>query len=244
LDRVALDEHNRVEDIHWWFLGRRRIILDRLVRLVPPGSGRLVVEIGCATGGNLAAIAKSYRALGIEPDESAAERARTKSGAEVLIGALPEAARLVPPDASAVLCLDVLEHILDDEGALAALAEHLAPSVPLIITVPALPSLFGAHDRALGHHRRYTRSELIDKVEVAGFHVDFAGHFNSLLLPPAWIWRKIRGDYGTGTDLAPVPAPINLVLARVFGAERYLMRYFRLPLGLSLLMEAHTPAPS
>lgn len=244
MDRAALEEHDRIEDIHWWFTARRRIILDRLARLVPPAPDRLVVEVGCGTGANLAALAARYRVLGIEPDAIAAERARQKSGADVLVGALPACAALIPDEAAVVLCLDVLEHVADDAAALGALAAQIRPGAVLMVTVPALPSLFGAHDRALGHHRRYRRSELIDKVEAAGFHVDFAGHFNSLLLPPAWIWRKIRGDHGSGTDLAPVPAPINLVLARVFGAERYLMRYFRLPLGLSLLMEAHTPAPS
>jgi len=238
LDRAALDEHDRVEDVHWWFTARRRIVLDRLSRLVPPAPDRLVVEVGCGTGANLAALAARYRVLGIEPDAIAAERARQKSGAPVLVGALPEAAGLIPAEAAAVLCLDVLEHVAEDRAALAALAARLRPGAALLVTVPAGPGLFGAHDRALGHCRRYTRGELASKLGAAGFQVQFISYFNTLLLPPAWLWRRLRGDRGARTDLALPWAPVNWLLGPIFGFERLLLRLVRLPVGLSLIAEA------
>ena len=241
MDRAALDEHDRVEDVHWWFRVRRRIVLDRLARLVPPAPDRLVVEVGCGTGANLAALAARYRVLGIEPDAVAAERARQKSGAAVLVGALPEAAGLIPAEAAAVLCLDVLEHVDEDRAALAALAARMRPGAALLVTVPAGPGLFGAHDRALGHCRRYTRGELAGKLGAAGFQVQFISHFNTLLLPPAWLWRRLRGERGSGTDLRLPPASVNWLLGRIFGLERLLLRLARLPAGLSLIAEARMP---
>jgi SAM-dependent methyltransferase len=238
LDRAALDEHDRVEDVHWWFLARRRIVLDRLSRLVPPAPDRLVVEVGCGTGANLAALAARYRVLGIEPDAIAAERARQKSGAAVLVGALPEAAGLIPAEAAAVLCLDVLEHVAEDRAALAALAARMRPGAALLVTVPAGPGLFGAHDRALGHCRRYTRRELAGKLIAAGFQVQFISYFNTLLLPPAWLWRRLRGGRGARTDLTLPWAPVNWLLGLIFGFERLLLRLARLPAGLSLIAEA------
>jgi len=238
LDSAALEEHDRIENAHWWFRARRRILLDRLMKLVSPGGGNLVVEIGCATGGNLAALARHYGVLGIEPDAGAADRAREKSGAEVIVGGLPECAASVPPAAAAVLCLDVLEHVEDDTGSLERLYAAMRPGAVLLVTVPAGPGLFSAHDRALGHRRRYARSELAGKLSSAGFEVSFISHFNTLLFPAAWLWRKIRGDRGGGTDLAVPPAPLNWLLGRVFGIERLLLRAARLPVGLSLLAEA------
>ena len=238
MDRATLEEHDRLEEHHWWFLARRRIIIERLCRLVPPDKRTLVVEIGCATGGNLKELVKHYRVLGIEPDAAAAGRAEVKSGAEVLIGALPAAAAMVPPDASAILCLDVLEHVEDDVAALRGLHEHMSRGAVLLVTVPAIPSLFGAHDKALGHYRRYSRSELAAKLTAGGFPATVISHFNALLLPPAWLWRKIRGDRGKGTDLVVLPTPLNGLLAAVFGMERFLMRICSLPIGLSLLAEA------
>ncbi len=238
MDRAALEEHDRVETVHWWFVARRRIILDRLARLVSPGAGKLVVEIGCATGGNLAALAERYRVLGIEPDATAAARAREKSGAEVIVGGLPECAAELPADAAAVLCLDVLEHVDDDVDALRRLHAAMSPGCALLATVPAGPGLFGAHDRALGHRRRYGRRELAGKLSRAGFEITFLSGFNSLLFPAAWLWRKLRGDRGAGTDLGVPPRPLNRLLGGIFGLERLLLRVVRLPAGLSLIAEA------
>jgi SAM-dependent methyltransferase len=238
LDRNALAEHDRIEDTHWWFVARRQLLLDRLRRRIRPSKDIRVLEIGCGTGGNLAAFNSVYAASGVEPDAIAAARAREKSGAPVTVGALPAAAAMIPAGVAAVLCLDVLEHVADDGAALAALANHMPADALLVITVPAGPSLLGAHDRALGHYRRYTRAELIAKLRAAGLEIVFVSYFNSLLFPIAWLWRKFRGNRGTRTDMAPPPAAINWCLAKVFGLERWLLGLLPFPLGLSLLAEA------
>ncbi len=54
-----------------------------------------------------------------------------------------------------VVCQNVLEHIADDEAALAEMARVLAPGGRLALLVPSGPTLFGSLDDAYGHWRRY-----------------------------------------------------------------------------------------
>ena len=68
-----------------------------------------------------------------------------------------------------VVCLNVLEHIEDHEGALQRLYEVLMPGGRLALFVPADQNLFGTMDTQVGHFRRYSREELQRLVEAAGF---------------------------------------------------------------------------
>ncbi|MCS7312864.1 MAG: class I SAM-dependent methyltransferase, partial [Acidobacteria bacterium] len=89
----------------------------------------------------------------------------------------------VPPDGhwpDTALCVNVLEHIEDDMGALRAIHASLVPGGRLLLFVPAHPWLYGTVDRAIGHFRRYTKSDLLAKLKTAGFHVDRLWPFNLL----------------------------------------------------------------
>jgi len=67
---------------------------------------------------------------------------------------------------------NVLEHIEDDVEALKNIKNKMAVNGKLVIYVPALPVLFSDFDVSVGHYRRYTKKELIDKVTSAGFKVE------------------------------------------------------------------------
>lgn len=83
--------------------------------------------------------------------------------------------------------LNVLEHIEDDVSALKACHDKIKLGGRLLIYVPAFQILYSSMDRNVGHFRRYTRSELSEKVRAAGFdiikneYVDCAGFLASLL---------------------------------------------------------------
>jgi len=71
-----------------------------------------------------------------------------------------------------VVCLNVLEHIEDHEGALQRLHEVLVPGGRLALFVPADQNLFGTMDTQVGHFRRYSREELQQLMEAAGFETE------------------------------------------------------------------------
>ncbi len=92
---------------------------------------------------------------GVETDPALLARARER-GLDARAGALPDAIPLEPGRWDAVCLFDVLEHLDDEAGALAACRRLLAPGGRLFVTVPAYAWLWSRHDELLGHRRRYT----------------------------------------------------------------------------------------
>lgn len=142
--------------------------------------------------------------------------------------------------------LDVLEHIDDDAGALAALHDLLRPRGRLLITVPAYQWLWSGHDVVAHHRRRYTARQLRSRLAEAGFAVSYLSYFNTFLFPLIATKRllsRISGWEG-GSDMEAGTSPVaSRVLRTVFGAERHLLRWFRLPFGVSIVVLA-TPQAS
>jgi hypothetical protein len=133
----------------------------------------------------------------------------------------------------------VLEHIPEDVPALAALRTKLAPGGRILVTVPAMPWLWSAHDIAHHHQRRYTPASLNKVFHDAGLKPIHQTHFNSLLFPLIVAVRalhKLTGREG-GDDEMP-SRPVNAVLAALFGAERHWVTTLSIPFGVSMAMVA------
>lgn len=77
-----------------------------------------------------------------------------------------------------IVCSNVLEHIEKDEFALSQFFNLLKNNGRLLLLVPNNPSLYGKADEKLGHYRRYTKDEIIDKATKAGFCVKHIQNFN------------------------------------------------------------------
>jgi hypothetical protein len=133
----------------------------------------------------------------------------------------------------------VIEHINDDRAAMASIASRLKTGGKLVVTVPAHPWMWSAHDVVNHHKRRYSKRELRSLIESSPLRLDAIGYFNSLLFPVAVAERlssKLRGK--DEADLSLPPALINTALERVFAAERHLVGRLPLPPGLSLFAVA------
>lgn len=90
-----------------------------------------------------------------------------------------------------IVCLDVLEHIDDDELAIKNLRYILKKNGHLIVSVPALRFLYGIRDKKVGHYRRYSRVELIEKLRTSGFDVVSIRYWNFLGVLPFLVSEKI-----------------------------------------------------
>nr|WP_269204993.1 methyltransferase domain-containing protein [Motilibacter aurantiacus] len=115
-----------------------------------------VLEVGCGQGAAGARLAALGRYVGLEPDQQsyavAVERVGA-AGGTVRHGSLET---LAPDERFDLVCaFEVLEHIEDDRGALAAWVDRLRPGGSLLLSVPAYQRRFAAADELVGHYRRY-----------------------------------------------------------------------------------------
>src|SRR5712692_6404317 len=103
---------------HWWFIGRRAILLAEMARWLPRRRCR-VAELGCGSGGLLEALGRFGSAVGVEADPALLETARQR-GLDCRPGSLPSDVPLPSGEWDAVCLFDVLEHLDDESAALGA----------------------------------------------------------------------------------------------------------------------------
>jgi ubiquinone/menaquinone biosynthesis C-methylase UbiE len=232
-----------VDEHHWWYRGRRRIIRGELDRLPIP-DGAQVLDAGCGSGRTLEELVDYGEVHGIELSEAAAEVARGRGCGEVQIGRL-EQLPWADESFDLITCLDVLEHTPDDRRALRELLRVSKPGAWMVATVPAYQSLWSYHDEANHHFRRYERATFRAAAVGGGWHVERMTSFNTLLFPPAAIVRLAQRRQRNGSaknDLNIGPPWLNRVLERPMGLEaRWLGRGRTLPAGLSLLAVLRKP---
>ena len=194
-----------------------------------------ILEVGCGSGGNLAMLQTIGQTQAIEYDREAMDYARGRSGVNVVQGGLPD--DLPVPDAAydLIVLTDVLEHIGPDRSSIAALSRKLAPGGRLLVTVPAMPWLWSAHDVVHHHHRRYTCVSLRAVIEAGGMRIEKIGYFNMLLFPLAVFLRALKFVAGdrSGDDAMPSPV-VNRALRALFACEKHLIGRVRFAFGLSV----------
>lgn len=243
MDRETYDRMRVLQETHWWFVARRRILADQIARLPLPADPR-ILEVGCGPGGNLDMLKRFGHVEAIEPDAESRDYAAGRAGVTVRSGLLPD--RL--PDFEApfdmIAAFDVIEHVDDDAGAIRALGSLLNPGGVLVTTVPAGAWMWSRHDEHHHHKRRYALPAYRRLFEGAGLSVRRATHFNTLLFPPiaaVRLLQKLTRSEGGNDEAVPAPA-INAALTRLFAAEAGLLRAVDLPFGVSILLIAERPA--
>jgi SAM-dependent methyltransferase len=229
-----------VDDRHWWYRGRRRILRAELDRLPLP-AGAQILDAGCGSGRTMAELERYGQVRGIELSPEAAGVARSRGHGEVVTGPLEQ----LPWDDATfdlITCLDVLEHVPDERAAMQELARVCKPGGWTVLTVPAYQALWSYHDEVNHHYRRYGRRTLRAAVTGAGWRIERMTSFNSLLLAPAATVRiaerrlRSRASSNGGSALHLGPRWINAALEAPLRLEaRWLTRGGKLALGLSLL---------
>ncbi len=239
------DDLAAAEARHFWFEARNRLIIAALDKHFP--AARSFLDLGCGTGGVLAAI----------------DRARTDlalCAGDALLAGLERAKRRVPGASFVQLDIrrlpyerefdvigifDVLEHLDDDEGVLREVRRATKPGGGAIITVPQHPSLWSALDEFSRHRRRYTRAGLLDAVRRAGFEVERVTSFMTFVLPVLLLSRIGKRDAAMLDPVAElkIASAPNAVLRAICRLEAATIAAgWSWPAGGSLLVVARAPS--
>jgi len=231
----------KVEESHWWYIGRRRIIasfVERICREIKDRTPR-ILDVGCGTGANLMMLSEFGDAEGVDISEDALSFCRERGLKNVRHGA----AEKLPYDDETfdlVTALDVVEHLDDDVAGLSEMRRVLRPGGHLLLFVPTFMFLWGVQDEVSNHRRRYRMPELRRAVEKAGFRVERTTYANITFFMPVLLIRKFMRLTGlrTATENSINISALNGLFGRVFGAESSLLRHTNLPFGVSGLCVA------
>jgi SAM-dependent methyltransferase len=231
----------RQEPSSFWFRSRNRLVVQLLRRHFP--AAKNLLEVGCGTGFVLSGIRDAIPELVL-------------SGSDLYVDGLDFASRRLPgvelyqmdcrrlpfeAEFDVICALDVLEHVTEDDVALAEMFRSVRPGGGVVVSVPQHRGLWSAADDYAHHKRRYRRSELASKLSAAGFHVSRVTSFVSVLLPLMVASRAQQRDpssYDPTTEYR-MPRMVDRTLETILDAERWLIeRGISLPAGGSLFAVA------
>ncbi|SFU91520.1 Methyltransferase domain-containing protein [Polaromonas sp. YR568] len=185
----------------------------------------------------LGALEQIGETSGMDMSDDAINFSREIFSGLVKKGMLPDAVPYPDKYFSLVTALDVIEHVEDDRAALSAIYAKMAPNGRGVITVPAFMFLWSEHDVLNEHKRRYRLDDLRTKLLDAGFTIEKLSYFNTFLFPLISLVRIANNLLRRkgGSDVELPPSFINYTLKKIFGAEKYFLRFLNFPFGVSLL---------
>jgi SAM-dependent methyltransferase len=219
------DLHRQIELTHWWFLARREIMCRIVQAIVPQGQGRLVIDVGCGTGANIAALGEDYDCVGIDTSSQGIELARQRfERIRFIEGQAPDDLGDLAVRADVFLVMDVLEHVRDEFFMFSKLLRAVRPGAYVLITVPADLRLWSPHDESFGHYRRYDSHRFREIWRGLPVEERLVSYFNSRLYPAVRLARSIarwrgRAVGAADTDFSLPWRPVNSLLSRVFAGE-------------------------
>ena len=231
----------RVEQSHWWHIGRRKILagfVEEICRDVTDRRPR-ILDVGCGTGANLLMLSKYGNAEGVDISEDALAFCRERGLDKVRLGAGEE----LPYDDGTfdlVTAFDVVEHMDDDLAGLSEMRRVLRPDGRVLLFVPTFMFLWGLQDDVSNHRRRYRLSELRRVLERAGFEIERTTYANITFFLPILLIRKLMRLTGikAATENNINVTALNGVLGKLFGMEGRILKYMNLPFGVSGLCVA------
>lgn len=226
-----------IQKKHWWFVTKKEIVSDLIRRHFTSRAGAKVLDIGCGSGLMLNALQDVGQTYGMDISDEAIKFSKEIFTGEVKKGSLPEQIPYEEEFFDLITALDVIEHVERDIDSLKVIHSHLALNGKAIITVPAYMFLWSSFDELNEHKRRYTLSELNEKLVQAGFTVERISYYNSFLFPVVFLVRMFNSIFKRdGSSEVEMPSRlINILLRKIFGLEKYILNYINLPYGVSIL---------
>ena len=231
-----------VENSHWWHHHKRGVVHQMIRKFTRKGR---VLDVGTGTGKILEELQrKGWEVTGVDGEKEAIiwckKRGVIVKQADINKEKLPFAAAKF----DLVLMLDVLEHISDEQGIIKEIKRALKPGGVLIVTVPAYQWLYSYWDKMMGHERRYSCGSLKKLMANNGFNILYLSYFSCLVLFPAILVRffkslfKVKEEPISDFQTLPLKLISEPILRSYVFLEQILLKFVKLPFGLSLILVA------
>jgi len=241
MDGYLLEKFNEIERLHWWWEGRRQLIKQ----LLGKKRYKKILDVGCGTGENLVFLETLFpktKLYGIDLYQRAVTFAKNRGHKKIFRA---NAVNLPFKDNffDAVLFLDVLEHIKDDQSAVEEAKRVLKEKGRIIITSPALGFIWSEHDIKQGHQKRYTKREIRNLAQNVGLKTSFISYFNFFLSLPIIVIRLLSrvklfrafSNYDNSINFDIVNfVVLNSFLKRIFVFEIKMLKDIKFPFGISI----------
>lgn len=240
MDKRFEKKYHLLEEFHWWFVSRREIISQLMEH---HEKDIRILEIGCS-GGQLLGMLKRMgfeNAIGIDISSDAIKLCQDKNLNNAFV---MDACKLAFNENKfdLIVASDVLEHIEKDLNAVSEWTRVLKGGGSIICFVPAFMFLWRNHDVANQHFRRYNRQQLSVLFEKNGLSIIRTSYWNFFLFFPIsminFFMNKIDRPSELKDELFQVPRLTNKVIYLLLKYENKLLRYFNLPVGVSLFLIA------
>lgn len=217
---------------------RQRALNELVLSFV---KGKTVFEVGCGSGTLLKLLyQKGFIFSGCDPSliqcRLAKKRLKKVNGPTDTIFqlALADTSKWKKRYFDTIICLDVLEHIKNDKGAMRQLVRLVKPGGRLILVVPALPLLWSRRDVIYGHFRRYTKTKFQELINTIPVRIIFLRYWNTIGAMITFILYRcgldLDVDYLTVTQRQPLRSVNTLVGLWLSIVEQHIL----FPFGLSL----------
>lgn len=213
MDASEIETLDRLESIHWWYESRRRLLSNWTLSLIPACD---ILDLGSASGGNTKVLLDlGFQVTSLEFSQVGVDLQKAK-GIKVIKGDARNTG-LRSSTFDAVICLDVLEHIEEDFQVILEILRVSKPGAKFLFSVPEDPTLWSSHDEAVSHVRRYTREQFQKLLMENGLSIVDVWSTNIFIKPLV----RIARHFTSGSNLGPVPVPINWMLLQVSELEHF-----------------------
>lgn len=230
-----------LEDNYWWHVGRKSIISHQMKRL-DLNKRPKILNIGCGTGGMIPLFEQYGDVTNTDISDEAIKFCR-QHGYKNVVKYNGKKLPFNTREFDMVIATDVLEHIENDDDALAEWRKLLKPNGHLLITVPAYQWLWSEHDESLHHYRRYSASQLHNKVNQNGYKVIKRSYAIAFSFPVIVAYRLVSSVSGKdkskkASSYVILPKLINDLFTNLLRVEARILKYANFPFGTSILIIA------
>lgn len=237
MNNWELRKLHKVETYYWWHVGRKRILETFLGRISLPKDSK-ILDVGCGTGETTKFLANFGKVWGVDISRKALDFCR-EQGLERLEKSSATDLSFGDQSFDLVAMLDIVEHVEGDDRALREAHRVLDTGGQLLVTVPALKYLWSDHDEALDHKRRYSKKELKERIQDAGFRIERLSYAISFLALPIIVYRSIQKIFIQSTypktSYLILPRWLNQFFVSLLSFEAKLLKHIDLPFGISLI---------